>query len=298
MSIPSCIRPQRHPNGLVTGPLTGHWSGPFEVGGAGATDEPRAAAAAARAAARACASRIAAAIAALCACSASISPTSARSSAVSCDRSWSFSRFEDARSFVAPTSSSRASRVWAVRTAIARAACRTLARTCAVRARVVELVECVRDRGGAEKDVERRHFVRLVDVDQAVVEPLDSELVLPLERVVPLRLQLEELRQLLQPVLVEREVLLERPQAERDVADLGLERPDPARYVRNLAAEDVLLVALLREVAPELLDPRVDRPLPVAIAGQRRRRERERKQEPEREPPHVDELSSAGALLL
>src|SRR3954451_1794468 len=74
MSTPSCMRPQRHPNGLVTGPDTGHWKPPgFADGDDG--DVPAACPAA-------CAAWIFPATAALFACSASIAPASPCSGAL------------------------------------------------------------------------------------------------------------------------------------------------------------------------------------------------------------------------
>src|SRR5579885_584210 len=78
MSMPWCMRPQRQPNGLVIGPLTGQIS-PADDGAAVGPPELDAWAA-----------RVRAVSAALAACSASISDASARSDAVSCERSTSF----------------------------------------------------------------------------------------------------------------------------------------------------------------------------------------------------------------
>ena len=71
---------------------------------------------------------------ALAACSASISSASARSAAVSVERSVSFCCFDDERSLRAPTSSSRTARVWAVRARI------TAVSPCTVRPELLRLL--------------------------------------------------------------------------------------------------------------------------------------------------------------
>src|SRR3954447_8024383 len=89
MSIPSCIRPQRQPNGLVTGPEAGQIMPPEDDDVAGALpDEARAAAAAA------CAARIWSPRAALEALSASISDASACSCALSVSSATSLCSFD------------------------------------------------------------------------------------------------------------------------------------------------------------------------------------------------------------
>ena len=140
---------------------------------------------------------------ALAACSASISSASARSDAVSVERSWSFCCFVDDRSLRAPTSSSRTVRVWSVRARITAVSAFTVARsffvflraavTCvfALRdlrrdrsilrvdlAQRLHAVDRVLDAARAEQDVERRRVVGLVDVDEALVQHVDRLAVL------------------------------------------------------------------------------------------------------------------------
>ena len=57
-------------------------------------------------------------------------------------------------------------------------------------------------------------------------------------------LHMEELVQRVEPLLVEREVRLERLKPERDVADARLERPDPRGVAVDFAAKRLLLLVL------------------------------------------------------
>jgi hypothetical protein len=74
------------------------------------------------------------------------------------------------------------------------------------RTHVVELVEHVVEVPGLQQDVDGRRLVLLVDVDETQVEPLDGERVLALQVAEADRLQAEELVQLGEPGLVEREI--------------------------------------------------------------------------------------------
>src|SRR4051794_32092690 len=102
------MRPQRQPNGLVTGTLTGQesWPEPLPDDAAPPDDEP------------ACAARILAPSEALTAWRASISDASARSFSLRSDSATTFDCRDAARSPLAPTSSFRTSRVCSVREAI------------------------------------------------------------------------------------------------------------------------------------------------------------------------------------
>src|SRR5207253_7391059 len=108
---------------------------------------------------------------------------------------------------------------------------------------------------------------RLVDRDEAVVEPTNGEPVLLLQQRVADGLQPEERGQLVEPLLVQREILLERLEMQRDVADPRLQAADARRDVGDLAAQRRLALLLPGEPAVEGCDLRVDRVLlPVALA--------------------------------
>src|SRR5205823_14345645 len=74
---------------------------------------------------------------------------------------------------------------------------------------VLRLREGLLDRGRAEHHVERRDVSRLEDRDEALVQPVDGQLVLPLQELEPRGLETEELVQLAEALLAERQVLLE-----------------------------------------------------------------------------------------
>src|SRR3954471_910711 len=120
MSMPSCMRPQRQPNGLLIGPLTGQTK-PDDDGAedgaedGAAVDPPDEAGRAAAAAAAACAARIWAPRSALTARSESISSASARSLAVRLERATSLSWRDAASESRAPTSADRVSATCAAR---------------------------------------------------------------------------------------------------------------------------------------------------------------------------------------
>ena len=76
----------------------------------------------------------------------------------------------------------------------------------------------------------------LVDRDQTCVEPLHGERVLVLEVVQTLGLEREELVQLAETRLPEREIRLQGGETARDVADAALERVDLPGELADLRA--------------------------------------------------------------
>ena len=109
------------------------------------------------------------------------------------------------------------------------------------------------------------------------------------------RLHVEERVQRVEPLLVQREVVLERLQVERDVADARLERPDPRRVVVDLAAERLLLLALPRQRVLQRGDLRVDLVLASCVVAERRRRHRKQEQECECDSPHTESFTFGSA---
>src|SRR5207244_9505297 len=87
------------------------------------------------------------------------------------------------------------------------------------RSEIVELVEDVVEAACGEQDVDRRRLVLLVDVDQSQVETPHRQPVLVLEITESDRLKAEELIQLVEPALVQREIRLERRELRRDITD-------------------------------------------------------------------------------
>ena len=150
------------------------------------------------------------------------------------------------------------------------------------RSEIVELVEHVVEAACGEQNVDRRRLVLLVDVDQSQVETPHRQPVLVLEIAESDRLKPEELIQLVEPALVQREVRLERRELRRDVADSLLERVDLACEPTDLRAERRLLRMCVRDLRVQLRELRVDGRFLVAVVvtGQCRRGERqhERKQ--------------------
>src|SRR5262249_3410033 len=111
------------------------------------------------------------------------------------------------------------------------------------------------------------------------------------ERVQPVQLELSQL-----------ELVLERLQPLRDVADAPLERPDLPRDRRDLVVQRGLLLPRLPDLVVQLGELGVDRVLlPVQIVGGSRRRggESERQRKADEEPPrHPTSVSPAGRLPL
>ena len=159
---------------------------------------------------------------------------------------------------------------------------------------VLHLVERVLHVARAEEDVERRGRVRLVDVDEATLERRDRRPVLLLEEGVALRLEREERVQRVETPLVQREVGLERLQAERDVADSSLQRADPRGEVGDLVAQCLLVSLLLRQPTLQARDLSVDLVLLRHVVAERRRRDDEQDEECERESPHSGRFAAAG----
>ena len=87
------------------------------------------------------------------------------------------------------------------------------------------------------EQVDRARIVLLVDLDEPDVQPLHGERVLVLQVVEALRLQAEELVQLVEPPLPELEIGLERRETARDVADATLQRVDLPRERTDLRVE-------------------------------------------------------------
>ena len=92
-----------------------------------------------------------------------------------------------------------------------------------------------------EHDVERARRLGLVDRDQAAVEALARRAVLLAQELEPLALQAEELLQPREPDLVQVEVAREHVVAQRDVADLRLERADARGHLVDLLRQARLL---------------------------------------------------------
>src|SRR5437763_63538 len=80
-------------------------------------------------------------------------------------------------------------------------------------------------------------LARCVRVVEGEVGPAHRDAVRGLERVEPRGLQIEELVQLVQPALVQREIRLQDGELRRDVADAQLEAVDLPRQRRDLRAE-------------------------------------------------------------
>ena len=78
------------------------------------------------------------------------------------------------------------------------------------RVQVVELVEHVVEVPRGEQDVDRRRLRLLVDVDQSQVQALHGERVLVLQKTKSHRLDVEQLSRLVQPLLVQLEIGLQR----------------------------------------------------------------------------------------
>ena len=114
-------------------------------------------------------------------------------------------------------------------------------------AEVVDLVEDVLEARRREHDGEGVLAVGLVDVDEPVAEPLDGRRVLAPQEQEPLRLEVVERGQLREALLVQPQVLLQRVEPRRDVADPALQAPDADGDAGDLGAECALALLLARE---------------------------------------------------
>ena len=111
----------------------------------------------------------------------------------------------------------------------------------------------------------------------------------------PIALHVEERVQRIEPLLMQRKVVLERRQLERDVADARLERPDPRGVVVNLAAERLLVLALPRQRVLQCGDLRVDLVLASGVVTESRRCRRKQEQECECDSPHTESFTFGSA---
>ena len=122
------------------------------------------------------------------------------------------------------------------------------------RVEIVQPVEDVLERARLQDHLDHRRILRLVDVDHAQVELPHHLGVLTAEEVQPLRLEVEELVQPIEPALMQRKILLEGRELLRDVADPALERPDLHRDVRDLRSETGFLLTRGGEASPNVLE--------------------------------------------
>src|SRR4051794_32094951 len=123
-----------------------------------------------------------------------------------------------------------------------------------------------------EQHFDRARLAVLVEVDQAVAEPLGQHLVLAAVEMEAAGLEAEELRQPVELLLVERQVALKRREFAGDVAGLPVERADLAVHGRDLSAERALAPLGPGELCLHALQARVDRLLAardVAAGGRR-----------------------------
>src|SRR3954453_17708021 len=123
-----------------------------------------------------------------------------------------------------------------------------------------------------EQHFDRARLAVLVEVDQAVAEPLGQHLVLAAVEMEAAGLEAEELRQPVELLLVQRQVALEWPELAGDDAGLSVERADLAVHRRDLPAERALALLRPGELCLHALQARVDRLLAardVAAGGRR-----------------------------
>ena len=131
------------------------------------------------------------------------------------------------------------------------------------RLEVVNLVERVLQRRGRENHVDERRVARLVDVDHAEVQLTDDACVLTSQEPEPLRLEGEEGVELVEPALVELEILSQHREPSRHVADLAFERPDLRGDAGDLRRQPRLF-------RPRRRDPRLNgSDLPAVVTGGR-----------------------------
>ena len=131
----------------------------------------------------------------------------------------------------------------------------------------LELVEHVSEARRFEYDRQRLGGLGGVDLDEPPVEPLRRSLVLALEVEQPARLEAEELVQLIQLPLVEREHVLEPVEPCGGGVDIALQSADLPRHDLDLRAEDAFPLARTRDLPLEPVDPRVERLLALAETG-------------------------------
>ena len=110
-----------------------------------------------------------------------------------------------------------------------------------------------------------------------------------------LRLHVEERVERVEPLLVQREIGLERLQVKRDVADPRLERADARRVVVDLVAQRLLVLSLRRQRVLQRGDLRVELVLAPCVVAERRCRHRKQKQECERDSPHTESFTFGSA---
>ena len=111
----------------------------------------------------------------------------------------------------------------------------------------------------------------------------------------PVGLHVEELVQRVEPLLVEREIGLERLQAERDVADPRLERPDPRRVVVDLVAQRLLVLRAARSACSAARRSGSRSGASSCVVPERRRCGRKQQQECEGDSPHRESFTFGSA---
>src|SRR5207237_1556696 len=145
----------------------------------------------------------------------------------------------------------------------------------------IGLGDQVREAVRRKEHFHRARLSTLVEVDEALVEALDGDPVLALEREEALGLDLVELRQAIELLLVERESVLDRDEPRGDITDALRQRPQAAVDGVELGRE--LPLALLRpgELGLDLLEPRVDGVLAAVVVTARGRGERSQEDDDE-----------------
>jgi hypothetical protein len=145
---------------------------------------------------------------------------------------------------------------------------------------VVELVDKVGQARGGEEDRDRVGAVGLVDRDEAPVEAALRLPVLRTEEDEAAGLEPVELRQSLELLAVEREVVLEGGEPVARARDLPLERADLAVQRRDPPGQHAFLGACARDAVVQRLDPVLDRLLAlVDVVPRGRGGEEEREEE-------------------
>ena len=272
MSIPSCIRPQRDPKPLVTGPETGHPSTPLPEGATTAGAE-----------ARCCASRMRAASAALCCSSASISASvesrsdwiDARVADFSLRAATSASRLATSRVTIPRCSAVAEETVASTRAASTRAA-RVRRRASATPSRAdltlaamrsswrpilseqVEVVEEVGEARRPEHERERVRAVGHVELAHPPLEPRQRDPILAAEPLESLRLVGDRPVERSEPRARRAELALEHPETRLLRVDTGLELAHPPRDGAQLLREDAGAPLGVGRLSAQRLDPTVD----------------------------------------
>jgi len=163
--------------------------------------------------------------------------------------------------------------------------------------REFDLVDELAEARGREDDVERVRAPLFVDAHDPHFQAVNGEPVRAAHEPQTLPLQLVERIQLVEPLLMEREILLERRKPGGEVADLLLEVANAAADGLDLVAQRPLPLARLGDAVAEVGQLGVDLLLPLTgtANGRRGENERENEEEGRRKPPHGGKFAPARA---